>query len=159
MPSSAIARRSRGLALALAVPAAILIVTATASGSALFHAHLAKSVPAAADTVRAAPTSIRLWFTEKPTPAMSSVVLVGPGGARVAVASPQRDAREEKELIAQVTGTIRPGGYRVDWRTMGEDGHPVHGSFRFVVSAQASASRPAPASRGSERELLAADAP
>lgn len=153
MQSFALVRRSsRGIAFALALPAAIAIAAATASGTSLFHAHLEKSIPAAADTVHAAPTVIRLWFTERPELAVSSIALVGPGGARIATAKPHRDAKDEKEIAAEVTGAVRPGAYRVDWRTMGVDGHPVRGSFAFVVSAGAATSTPAPARRGADAE-------
>jgi methionine-rich copper-binding protein CopC len=44
-----------------------------------------------------------------------------------------RGAESEAPVTAPVTGTLAPGAYSVDWRTMAADGHVVRGTIRFTV--------------------------
>src|SRR3712207_7466965 len=46
---------------------------------------------------------------------------------------------------------LAPGGYRVQWRILSADGHPVDGSFVFYVAGASPAVAPAPPDRPAER--------
>lgn len=108
------------LAALVAVPAAAL------------HNHLTKSVPAKDEVLATAPTSIRLWFSEKPTPAFSSITLLAADSSRVAMSKP-RATDDTLSIAADIQAPLQPGAYTVVWRTAGNDGHAVRGRFGFTV--------------------------
>ena len=37
-------------------------------------------------------------------------------------------------LIAKISSPLEDGTYQVSWNIIGEDGHPINGSFLFMVS-------------------------
>lgn len=96
------------------------------------HNHLTKSIPEADAVLDRAPTTIRLWFSEKPTPAFSSVTLTDAANAKIPT-SKMRATEDTLSVIADVEQPLAPGTYQVAWRTAGKDGHAVRGKFRFVV--------------------------
>jgi methionine-rich copper-binding protein CopC len=112
-----------------------LVAGATTLGAATFHAHLKKSVPAAGDTLTASPREVRLWFTEKPELVGSSVTVKDAAGGTVALGKLHADSADAMQLVASITTPLSPGAYSLAWRTMGADGHPVRGSFAFVMRA------------------------
>ena len=113
------------------VVTAAVTVLALAAWSAPFHLHLVKSAPGANATVRAAPDSIRLWFSQAPELKLTSVKVTGPGTATVALAPLAR--RDSAVVVAPVKGKMGAGAYTVAWRTMSKDGHVVRGTFGFTV--------------------------
>ncbi len=97
------------------------------------HAHLTRSEPASQSRIAAAPTTIRLWFSEAPELAFSTVTLLGPDSSRVALGPLQPIGGQALAIQAAVQGTLRAGRYTILWRTAGADGHPSRGRFDFVV--------------------------
>jgi hypothetical protein len=112
-----------------------LLVAAMIVGGALraeAHAFLDHAQPAVGATVGAAPTEVRLWFTEALEPAFSSIQVVGPSGARVDQGQSHVDAGDPTRLSVGVT-LPGPGRYRVIWRVLSIDSHTTNGDFRFTV--------------------------
>lgn len=109
---------------------AALVAGLTGFGS--FHNRLVKSSPADKATVSPAPKEIRLWFAEKPEPALTSITLVAADSSTVAT-SKVRKTDDPLSVAVDVTGAMKPGGYTVRWRTSGDDGHVIRGSYRFTV--------------------------
>lgn len=97
------------------------------------HLHLVRSDPAANDTLHAAPTAIRLWFSSPPEMAITTVHLTTAAGASVAVGHATRAAADTAPVVTPVTGTVAPGAYVVVWRTSAADGHMSDGRIPFVV--------------------------
>jgi hypothetical protein len=98
-----------------------------------FHAHLKRSIPAANDTLATAPGALDLWFTEEPEVAVTVIGLSDASGRAVSLAKPRQDEKDATHLTVSLKGRMTLGAYRVDWRTMGRDGHVVHGSFAFAL--------------------------
>jgi hypothetical protein len=117
-------KRSFLLALGLAAaPAATLFA---------FHNHLKKSVPAADETVAQSPKEVRLWFAEKVEPKFSSVSIAGADGAK-AETGKARATDDPLSFAVDVVKPLASGSYTVTWRTAGDDGHAVRGTFKFSV--------------------------
>jgi copper resistance protein C len=95
------------------------------------HNRLTKSEPAADSTV-AAPTEIRLWFSERPAARLSSIILQAADSSRVALGA-VRATDDPLSVTAPVEGALRAGQYAVTWRTTSSDGHVVRGRFVFRV--------------------------
>jgi len=112
----------------------LLILTALTLASALAFAHakLQTSTPANGATVGPAPTELRLTYNEPVEVAMSTVKLVGPGDAAVNLDKIAAVPGDEKTLL-QPLPKLASGDYRVQWTTMGHDGHHTQGEIRFTV--------------------------
>jgi copper transport protein len=130
---------------AAALAAVLLLASA---GPARAHAGLLSSAPAAGDTLRQAPSRLLLRFSEPVEASSSGLVLLGWNGRAVTLA-PERDPRDVAALQAALP-PLEPGGYRVQWRTLSADGHPVDGSFVFFVAGPDASLAPAPPERARE---------
>jgi copper transport protein len=97
------------------------------------HAHLERSDPAADARLSAAPTAIRLWFSEAPELALSTVTLVDSAGSVIALGPAARGADGPRSMRVAIPHSLAPGRYRVRWRVAAADGHPSSGSFVFRV--------------------------
>jgi len=63
---------------------------------------------------------------------MSTVRLVGPGEGVVVTDKVTAEPADDKSLV-QPLPKLAPGEYRVQWTTMGHDGHHTKGETRFTV--------------------------
>ena len=115
-------------ALAPALIASLLV----ASAAWAFHATLVKALPAVDGTVTAAPTTLTLWFNERPDVGLSNIRLRGPDSVLVVTSAP-RAAADSMAIISEVRGTLAPGIYTVQYRTAGPDGHVMRGSYKFTL--------------------------
>ena len=97
------------------------------------HASLRSSEPAKGTTLATSPARIHLVFTEEVEPSLGRIRLVGPGG-RVVTLETKGDPRNASALVAPVATPLVAGTWRVEWRIVSGDGHPIDGDFIFVVA-------------------------
>jgi methionine-rich copper-binding protein CopC len=102
----------------------------------VLSAHLAvkKTTPAKGARLAAAPDHVQVWFTQEPDLAVSSLRLAGRSGA---VKLGPVEHGGDRSLRARVEATLSAGDYTVTWKTAGDDGHVMQGSFTFSVTAPA----------------------
>lgn len=112
--------------LALAALAALAI-----TGPALAHAMLESASPPVGGTV-AAPSDIRITFSEGVEPKFSGVALSGPGGA-VPTSKASVAAGDNKTLVVHIAAKLAPGAYTVKWHVVSVDTHRTQGDFAFTV--------------------------
>jgi len=105
-----------------------LLVASTAASA---HAKLQTSEPAAGQA-GPAPSVVKLHFNEAVEPAMSTVKVFGPADAAVEVGKPAGAEGDAKTLVSTLP-KLTAGDYRLEWSTMGHDGHHMKGEFRFTV--------------------------
>ena len=122
--------KAKSLLLAIGT---VLALGATSVGAR--HFALTRSVPAADATV-AAPTEVRLWFTEAAADNSVGIRLVDTAGAAIATGETTRDPQDAKVYSIAVGRALAAGRYTVAWRGVGDDGHVVQGNFAFTVSAE-----------------------
>ena len=120
---------------ALAVATASLLLLAGA-GPAAAHARLVRAVPGNGSTLETAPSRVTLVFDEEMRPP-SAIVVTGPTGVEVQHGT-VAVADNTATVAVQVTAS---GTYRVAFRVVSADGHPVTGETTFGF-------RTAPASAG-----------
>lgn len=97
------------------------------------HATLVSSEPAAGSRLATSPSRARLVFSEQIEPTLAQLSLVvGDGSSTHLVVS--GDPHDVHALVAPVSG-LASGTYRLTWRVVSADGHPVGGSFVFSVGA------------------------
>lgn len=122
--------------LRLAALAAIMIPAATAA-PALAHDALSSTNPAQDAVVAAAPETVSLTLSEPPTYSKSlnlSIITVTDGAGntvgdgKVTVYGPSLSTK----IAAGTAGT-----YKVRWRAVSSDGHPIEGKFSFTVQPAA----------------------
>lgn len=111
-----------------------LVAGVATSALAVRHARLVRAEPVINGTVTSAPTAVRLWFNEPVTARLTTAILLTADSVPVdTVAFAATD--ERVSVAGPVSATLRPGGYRVQWRTVSQDGHPIRGEYRFQYRA------------------------
>jgi len=104
------------------------IVTAQAHA----HAFLDHAEPRVGATVQAAPTQLKLWFTQEIEPAFSTVKVFDSAGRRVDKGDAQVDSAN-RELMRVSVEALGSGDYTVAWRAVSVDTHVTEGDFVFHV--------------------------
>ena len=104
----------------------------TAPSAPRMHATLLRSEPAKGATIASPPARIYLVFSEEVEPSLGRIRLVGPGG-RVVTLKPTGDPRNVSAMVASVSTPLAAGTWRVEWRIVSEDGHPIDGDFTFAI--------------------------
>ena len=106
------------------------------------HATLVSSEPAADSHLASPPTRVRLVYSEPIEGKLAKVTIV-PATAAPIVLRAGADPRDVHAVIAPVDA-LGPGTYKVEWRVVSADGHPVDGTFSFTVGDTAVSAAPAP---------------
>ncbi len=104
--------------------------------AAILHLALRGSAPAQGDRLATVPSEIRLEFTEPVEAAVSTVRLLDPSGSDVALGAMLLQG-EGDFVVVPIEGPIGAGEHTVEWQAVGRDGHPVRGTFVFVIEAGA----------------------
>jgi len=127
----------------LSVVAGCLVLLIVGRANAFAHAALVRSEPAAGARLATSPDHLRLVFSEELDPTLAQLSLVAGDGTvtRLAVSG---DPHDVYAIVAPVA-TLATGAYRVMWRIVSADGHPVEGSFVFRVGDTAAPAPAAPA--------------
>jgi copper transport protein len=96
------------------------------------HAHLVRSAPAANASLDTVPTSIRLWFSERPEVQFTSVQLLDSAGTAIPLGNPL--SIEQNGVSLTIGRVLLDGSYTVVWRTAASDGHATNGKFAFRLA-------------------------
>lgn len=117
----------RTVALAVLTGMALLLGTAPAWA----HTRLEGSSPADGATLDAGPPQISVTFSEAVQPGFSTLTVIGPDGV-------DYRSGEVSESDSTVTVGVTPlgpaGAYRIGYRVVSADGHPVSGSLGFTLT-------------------------
>jgi hypothetical protein len=119
---------------------AAVLGTLLAAAPAAAHTRLVSSTPAAGATAEA-PDEVVLVFSDPVQPGLSAVSVTGEGGEHAA-GTPS--ARGDGTSVSQaLRAPLAPGTYRVAYRVLASDGHPITGELEITAAA---ATAPAPTS-------------
>ena len=124
------ARLSIVAALALALAGAIMPRTAIA------HAELVSSSPAAGETLTIAPEAVTIVFDGELVPDGSGFTVTDPSGDTVGQGELDLTIADRNQLIGLIE-IGDPGTYAVAWTAVSADGHEEEGDFAFSVVAAA----------------------
>ena len=103
-----------------------------ASTSALAHAELQTSSPAADATVQTSPSEGAIEFTEGVEPKFSAIEVHDSQGTRVDNGDTHAALDNTKRLAVSLK-PLQPGTYNVTWRITSTDTHKTKGSYIFKV--------------------------
>lgn len=123
------------VALALPLTLPVLLVSAPTAQA---HAALVRSDPAPSSVWPTPPARVTLTFTEPVEPTSGAVELTGPTGRAVAGVHADAAPGDRRTAIARLPDGLPRGSYRVDWRVLSLDGHPIDGSYTFAIGAPTS---------------------
>jgi copper transport protein len=115
-----------------------IILLAFSTSTALAHANLSRSDPAANASLDTAPVEIRLWFTEPLEAEFSRFMLIDSSGAMIQTPESQVDTSDPTQLLMR-PGELAEGLYTVSWRVLSTDGHTTEGSFAFGIGVAVAA--------------------
>ena len=125
----------RPWARVLSLTALIMVAQlAVAPRVALAHGHLKGSSPAAGAHLAEVPRLLRFDFSEVPELTFTSVRLLTADGREILLGALAYAADSRRSVVAAVAGAMDAGVYTVIWQMAGDDGHPVRGTFEFVVA-------------------------
>ncbi len=122
-----------GLSLLALLVVGGLVLPGTADSRDRLHLQLDRSAPEAESTV-APPSEIRLWFSQAPQAAGTSLRLIREGEP-LEIADLKPDAEDATVYAVALESPLAAGSYTVAWRAMAADGHVVRGEFPFTVQA------------------------
>ncbi|GAB3269370.1 hypothetical protein GCM10027449_03600 [Sinomonas notoginsengisoli] len=126
---------------ALAALAAIVLIL-VAPAPAFAHDALEGSAPTSGATVASVPTEVRLDFSETPLGVGAEVRVTDASGTSWADGAPQVIDRSAHQKL-------RPGGpageYKVVWRVVSSDSHPIEGTLTFTATSAGSGAGTTPA--------------
>lgn len=114
----------------VAVLAALLLALWCAP-PATAHTKLESSAPAAGSTTNNLVTEVTLRFTLPVSPLGDGIVIDGPAGT---VAADVTAAEDGVILVATPSDALSAGDYTVTWTAAAQDGHPLEGTFGFIVT-------------------------
>lgn len=107
------------------------LIALVAAGPALAHALLESATPPVGGTA-AAPSEIRITFSEGIEPKFSGVALSGASGA-VPVGKASVAPGDNKVMVVKIGRKLAPGAYTVKWHAVSVDTHHTQGDFDFTV--------------------------
>ena len=124
---------NRSACLALLVTAA-LAGPPLAATPAFAHAALVSEVPAAAATVAASTTELRLSFSEALELSFSKVVVKGADGGPIATGTLGLDPNDPETLVVPLSAPLPKGVVTIEWTAVSTDGHKSKGSYSLTIS-------------------------
>lgn len=117
--------------------ALLVLITSAFSSSKysqdFYHFGIAKSAPAKDANVESV-SQISIWFTQVPQDNSVSIRLVDAYGSLVTDVNFETDQTSTTLFTAVLERALASGRYKVAWRGIGQDGHPVIGDYIFTVS-------------------------
>ncbi|MBA3885728.1 MAG: copper resistance protein CopC [Acidobacteria bacterium] len=96
------------------------------------HLSVLKTMPADDSTVSPPPERVQVWFNQQPSPRISRLELRGSYAQDVELGKVEVHS-EDRSISAPLPAALPPGKYEATWRTAGDDGHVMRGTFTFTV--------------------------
>jgi methionine-rich copper-binding protein CopC len=142
-------RTRRTVATITGIVSALTLATAVGTGmhrhafaaETTLHLRLTRSEPAKDDSISAAPTALKLYFSQKPELSVTGVKLIAGAGKEVELSAPRLEGEKQTIVVVDVKGTVAPGKLNIAWRTSSGDGHIIKGDIPFSLRASASDER------------------
>lgn len=125
--------------LAGAIVAAFIFVSAAPAAA---HTALEASSPKDGGTIDVAPSRVLMRFTEPVLNSGYRLVVIGPDDRAYQAGAAQIAGKEVTQALKPLGAS---GEYRVEFRIVSADGHPLTGGLRFTLSKPGPAAGGAPA--------------
>ncbi|MDN5914155.1 MAG: copper resistance protein CopC [Pseudonocardia sp.] len=123
------ARLHASRAVTLTVLTALTLLLGSAPAWA--HTELESSTPAANASVPTAPSTVALTFSEEIGPDLATITVTGPDGQHYESGKPTASG-PTLNLALRPLGPA--GEYKITYRVVSDDGHPVEGAVPFTLT-------------------------
>ena len=118
----------------LRIVALFLLACLAWPGQAAAHLRLQSSSPAQGDTLRTPLTEVRVVFSQAVDPRYTALVLLDNMGNALELGALEPVGEgKTREFVYRLHHPIVSGDFVVRWKTVGDDGHTVSGTFDFTV--------------------------
>ncbi|NHC40134.1 copper resistance protein CopC [Bacillus sp. MM2020_1] len=97
------------------------------------HAYIKKSTPLENETVEKVPTKVTINFDESIQPSFNSIKVFDSEGNRVDKKNGRIDPKQPFILKSDLKKNLPNGSYRIKWKVVSSDGHPVEGVIPFQI--------------------------
>ncbi|SMQ68996.1 copper transport protein [Bacillus sp. OV166] len=97
------------------------------------HAYIKKSTPLENETVEKALSEVTIKFDETIQPAFNSIKVFDSEGNRVDKKNGRIDPKQPFILKSGLKKDLPNGSYRIKWKVVSSDGHPVEGVIPFQI--------------------------
>jgi methionine-rich copper-binding protein CopC len=101
--------------------------------TALAHAHLKTSIPAAGTTSPTPPPQLAITYTEAVEPDFSTIEVQNAAGTHVEDGKAHTAPGDTAQLVIGLK-PLQPGTYTVTWHATAVDTHKTQGTFTFTVA-------------------------
>lgn len=102
-------------------------------GSVFAHAHIGSTNPYDGETLQSSPAEIAVHFGSVIEGSLAMIAVTTDANQDIEL-GPVRISTDAKALIANPAKKLEPDVYKVRWKALSHDGHPVSGQFSFTVS-------------------------
>jgi hypothetical protein len=110
----------------------IAICLFTLSSRASAHAFLDHAEPAVGSELAKSPDRVKIWFTQQPEHAFSTIRVLNSDGKQVDKNDTRTDPDDARALVVSLP-KLPPGKYKVVWKVLSVDTHRTEGSFKFTI--------------------------
>ncbi|WML38849.1 copper resistance protein CopC [Neobacillus sp. OS1-2] len=100
------------------------------------HAYIKKSTPIENQMLEQAPKEITIQFDETVQPAFNSIKVFDSDGNRVDKKDGKIDPKQPSILKSGLKKNLPEGTYRIKWKVVSSDGHPVEGVIPFQIGTK-----------------------
>ena len=119
----------------LGLMSALFVGGVVGAPAASAHAQFIGSSPSDGATLSAVPPEVMLRFSEKIGAQFVTVTVVGEDGSSATSGAPEVSG---DRVIQKIDSNIEEGTYRVNYRVISADGHPISGTLGFTYKAPGS---------------------
>ncbi|MDR7002358.1 copper resistance protein CopC [Neobacillus niacini] len=102
------------------------------------HAYIKKSTPVENEILEKPPTKVMIQFDETIQPEFNSVQVFDSNGKRVDLKNGRIDPKQPSILESGLEKNLPNGTYRIQWKVVSNDGHPVQGVIPFQIGESGS---------------------
>ena len=97
------------------------------------HAYIKKSTPSENETLSKLPENVTIEFDEPIQPSFHSIEVFDSEGNRVDQKNGHIDTENSSVIECDLNVDLPNGTYRIQWRVVSSDGHPVQGVIPFQI--------------------------
>ncbi|WML56146.1 copper resistance CopC/CopD family protein [Neobacillus sp. PS2-9] len=97
------------------------------------HAYIKKSTPSENETLSKLPENVTIEFDEPIQPSFHSIEVFDSKGNRVDQKNGHIDTKNSSVIECDLNDHLPNGTYRIQWRVVSSDGHPVQGVIPFQI--------------------------
>jgi methionine-rich copper-binding protein CopC len=123
---------TRALLRLIGVTTAACVALLLGAAPAFAHTRLEGSDPTDGSSTASGPASVSLRFSESVSARFTSLTVVGPDGAEYQTG----DVSAANGQVSTAVSPLGPAGaYRIGYRVVSDDGHPVQGTVSFTLTS------------------------